>query len=75
MTHNKNRNPLLNLLINFISVRSELQILSIKDECTFRFSNFLIMGLCSSFVILLVWHNFTFNTTTRRLLIKKLINH
>ena len=45
ITHNKNRNPLLNLLINWISARSAPQILSIKDEYTFLFSKFLIIGL------------------------------
>ena len=34
-THNKNLNPLLNLLIISTSARSALQILSIKDEFTF----------------------------------------
>ena len=50
MTHNKNRNILLYLLIDCISPRSVPQISSLKDECTFRFSNFLITGLCTSFV-------------------------
>ena len=31
-----------------MSARSTPQILSLKDEYTFRFSNFLIIGLCSS---------------------------
>ena len=35
ITRNKNKNPSLNLLINCISARSALQILSIKGECTF----------------------------------------
>ena len=48
MTYNKNLNPLLNLLINCISARSAPQTLSIKNECTFLFSNFLIIGLCNS---------------------------
>ena len=48
ITHNKNVNPLLNLLINRISARSAPQILSVKGECTFLFLNFLIMGLCDS---------------------------
>ena len=40
ITHNENLNPLLNLLINCISVRLAPQILSIKGECTFiEFSN------------------------------------
>ena len=45
ITHNKNLNPLLNLLINCISSRSTPQILSIKDEYTFRFLNSLIISL------------------------------
>ena len=48
ITLNKNLNPSSNLLINYISARSAPQILSIKDECTFPFSNFLIIGLCNS---------------------------
>ena len=48
ITHNKKRNSLLNLLINGISARSLPQILSIKGEYTFQFSNFLIIGLCNS---------------------------
>ena len=36
------------LLINCISAGSAPQILSIKDECTFLFLNFLIIGLCNS---------------------------
>ena len=31
-----------------MSVRSAPQILSLKDEYTFHFSGFLIIGLCSS---------------------------
>ena len=38
----------LNLLINCISARSAPQLLSIKDECTFLFLKFLIIGLCNS---------------------------
>ena len=48
MTHKKNRNTLLYLLINYISSRSASQILSLKDEYIFGFSNFLITGLCKS---------------------------
>ena len=48
ITNNKKQIPLSNLLINCISARSAPQILSIKDECTFRFLNFVIMGLCNS---------------------------
>ena len=44
----KNQNPLLNLLIDCISARSAPQILSIKDDCTFLFLNFLVIGLCNS---------------------------
>ena len=48
ITHNKKLLPLLSLFINYISVRSALQILSIKDECVFRFSNVLIIDLCNN---------------------------
>ena len=41
--HIKKRNPLLYLLNNFISTGSALQILSLKDENTLHFSNFLII--------------------------------
>ena len=39
--------PLLNLLINCIPAKSAPKILSLKDEHTFRFSNFLVIGLCN----------------------------
>ena len=39
--------PLSNYLINCIPPRSASQILSIKRERTFRFSNFQVIGLCS----------------------------
>ena len=45
ITHNKKRIPLLNLLINWISAKSAPQILSIKSECTFPFSNFPVIDL------------------------------
>ena len=48
MTLNKNLNLLLNLLINSISAKYVQQIFSIKGECTFLFSNFLLIGLCNS---------------------------
>ena len=48
ITRNKNLNPLLNLLINYISASSSTQILSIKGNCTFLFSNFLVICLCNS---------------------------
>ena len=47
ITHYKNLNLLLSLLICCISARSAPQMLSIKDECSFHFSIFLIIGLCS----------------------------
>ena len=37
MTHNKNSIPLLYLLINYMSARYALQMLSLKDEYTLRF--------------------------------------
>ena len=43
ITHNKNLNLLVNLLI-----RSAPQILSIKGDALFFLLNFLIMGLCNS---------------------------
>ena len=39
---------LLNLLINCILGRSAPQALSVKDDCTFGFSIFLTINLCSS---------------------------
>ena len=48
LTHNKDRNLLLNLLINCILARSALQILSVKGEYPFHFVNFLIIGLYNS---------------------------
>ena len=48
ITNNKNRNPLLNLLISCISASSATRILSLKEEYTFRFFNFLIIDLCNS---------------------------
>ena len=50
VAHNKKRIALLNLLFNYISARSAPQTLSIKGEFTFRFLNFLMIGLCNSFV-------------------------
>ena len=46
ITHNLKGFSLLSLLINCMSARSAPQGLSIKTECTFRFFNFLIAGLC-----------------------------
>ena len=40
-------NSFIILLMNCISARSAPQILSLKDEYTFLFSNFLIIGLCN----------------------------
>ena len=49
MTHNKKWIPLLYIPIHCISAWSTSQILSLKDEYTFRFPNFLIIGLCNFF--------------------------
>ena len=46
ITHNKKLILILSLLINCIYARSPKNE-SINDECTFRFSNFLIIGLCN----------------------------
>ena len=48
MTHNKNLNSFLNLLINYILARSAPQLFSLKDGCTFRFLNFVKFALCNS---------------------------
>ena len=48
ITHNKNLNPLLNLLIICLIARPAPQILSIKDYCTFLLLKFQIIGLCNS---------------------------
>ena len=47
ITHDKKRITLLNSLIICISARPAPQILSIKDEHTFRFLNYLVIGLCN----------------------------
>ena len=58
ITHNKTLNPLLNLLIDCISAKYELfiisifyapQSLSVEGECTFLLLNFLVIGLCNYF--------------------------
>ena len=66
ITHNKKQNPLLHLLINCISANSVAEILPLKDEYIFRFSIFLIIGLC---------YNLAFSTNTRRVFIKTFLNH
>ena len=50
ITHNKNLNALLNLLINCISTRYAPQILLINVEFPFLFFNFLIIDFCNSSV-------------------------
>ena len=45
ITHNKNSNPLLNLLYSCISAKSTPQILSLNEEYTFLLLFFLIIGL------------------------------
>ena len=45
MTHNKNLNLLLNLLINCVSGKSAAQILSLNAQYTSLLLNFLIIGL------------------------------
>ena len=40
--------PLLNLLINCILARSAPQVQSIRNDCTFLFLSFLIIGFCNS---------------------------
>ena len=48
ITHNKKEISLINLLFNCVSARSAPQVMSIKNECPFRFSNFLITGFRNS---------------------------
>ena len=45
---NKIWNPLLYLLVNYVSGRSATQILSLKNDYLLHFSNFLIIGLRNS---------------------------
>ena len=45
ITHNKNLNPLLNLLNSCISAKSTPQILSLNEKYTFLLLNFLIIDL------------------------------
>ena len=45
--HNKNLNPQLDLLINYIPTRSAPQILYIKGDFIFLLLNFLMIGLCN----------------------------
>ena len=47
LAHYEKQIPLLNFLINCILARPAAQVLSIKDECIFLFSNFLMIGLCN----------------------------
>ena len=52
------------------------QILFLKDEYTFRFSNFLITGICNFYANCWLKKNLVFNnTTTCRLSIKSFTNH
>ena len=46
--HNKNKIPLLYLLMNFICARSTTHMLSLKNNYTLHFLNFVIIGLCNS---------------------------
>ena len=75
ITHNKNLNPLVPSLINYITARSASQILSVKDECTFLFSNFLIIGLCNSSAICLLDIISFLIAPAEAFLSKKFINH
>ena len=58
----KKRIPLLNVLNNCISAKSAPKILSIKDECTFCFLNFVIIDLRNSLA------NCLFSETTSELI-------
>ena len=75
ITHKKNLNPLLNLLINCISARPAPQTWSIKGDCTFIFLNFLIIGLCNSSVNSLFEIFLFLIPLPEVLLSKKFVNH
>ena len=47
ITHNKKQNPLFYLLINCLSTRLAPQLLSLKDDYTLHFLNFIITGICN----------------------------
>ena len=72
MTHDKNLVPLLYLLINCISARSVLQVLSFKKRNS-SFSKFFNNWFMKFIWKLSVLHRF--NTTTYRFFIKKLVNY
>ena len=75
IAHNKKRIPLLNVLINYVSAKSVSQISSIKGECAFLFSKFLITGLCNSSANSL-FQIFSFLTVPlEAFFIKKFIDH
>ena len=54
ITNNENRISLLYLLINCISLRSASQMLSLKDEYTLCFFNFLIIGFSVHMLIVFI---------------------
>ena len=75
IAHNKKRILLLCLLINCISAKSALKMLSIKDKHTLRCWNFLVITLCSSEAYF--WFNvyLLFNPFPLDFIIRKFINH
>ena len=68
MTHNKSWSPLLYLFVYCISTRAAPQIMYLRGEYTFRFTNFLIIGLCNSSVNSWLKKKFSFNSCNWRIL-------
>ena len=73
ITYYKNQNLLSSLLINCISARPTPQTLSLKDDYTF--STFLISGLFNSSANSWFGNSITCSVGTKRVFIKKFINH
>ena len=68
--HNLKRVPLLYLLIYCIPARAASHMLSLEDEYTWRFLNFLIVVLCNSL------YSFCFCiAVSAKIIPKKIVNH
>ena len=74
LTHNKNLNPLFNLLVNCISNKSASYIFSIKGGGTFVLFNFLIIGYCNSLANFLLGV-FSFLTPLLEVFYQELLNY
>ena len=58
-----------------VSARSPPQVLSVKDECAFGFSNFLIIGLSNHSANSWFYIIYFFNITNISFLLNRLIDH